>query len=80
MTAVLVALADLNASGWIEHRKRDVGPYADYIIRCVRAYEIEIQDLRELVKQQSKFIDAAFEVYPNLDLDVERVIGAKEDK
>jgi hypothetical protein len=46
MTAVLVALADLNASGWIEHRKRDVGPYADHIIRCVRAYEVEIERLR----------------------------------
>jgi hypothetical protein len=40
----------------------------------------EIEALRELVKQQSTFIDAAFEVYSNLDLDVEQVIVAKEDK
>jgi hypothetical protein len=40
----------------------------------------EIQALRDLVKQQSTFIDAAFEVYSNLDLDVEQVIGAKEPR
>jgi hypothetical protein len=40
----------------------------------------EIESLRELVKQQSKFIDSAFEVYPNLDLDVEQVIAAKDAK
>ena len=32
----------LNLSGWIERRKSDVGPYAEHIIRSVRAYEAEL--------------------------------------
>jgi hypothetical protein len=37
---------NFNLSGWIERRKRDVGPYADHIISSVSAYEVEIERLR----------------------------------
>lgn len=36
----------LNLSGWIERRRKDVGPYADVIIHGVAAYENEIKALR----------------------------------
>lgn len=38
--------ADLNLSGWIERRQKDVGPYASQIIKAVRAYEAELTTLR----------------------------------
>lgn len=37
----------LNLADWIERRKKDVGPYADYIIHSVRHYEAEIERLRQ---------------------------------
>lgn len=36
---------DLNLSGWIERRKRDVGPYSDVIIDGARKYEARIEEL-----------------------------------
>ncbi len=47
----------LNLAAWIERRKSDVGPYADHIIHSVRAYEAEIEKLRETVAE----LDAAAE-------------------
>ena len=37
----------LNLSDWIERRRSDVGPYGDHIIHSVKAYEAEIQRLRD---------------------------------
>jgi hypothetical protein len=39
----------LNLSAWIERRKASVGPYADHVIHSVKAYETEIQRLREII-------------------------------
>jgi hypothetical protein len=41
---------ELNLSGWIDRRKIAVGPYADHIIKSVRAYEVEIERLRATLK------------------------------
>lgn len=49
---------DLNLAGWIERRKRDVGPYADHIIKAVTAYEVELRNLREIVELQVILLSA----------------------
>lgn len=41
----------LNLAAWIERRKKDVGPYADHIIHSVKAYEAEIQRLRDVLEK-----------------------------
>lgn len=53
---------DLNLSGWIERRKRDVGPYADHIIKQTGQYEREIERLRaELVEAEQRGYAKAME-------------------
>lgn len=42
----------LNLSAWIERRADDLKPYADHIIHSVKAYEAEIERLREDLRQQ----------------------------
>ena len=37
----------LNLSAWVERRKADAGPYGEHIIHSVKAYEAEIQRLRD---------------------------------
>jgi len=60
----------LNLSLWIDRRRKDVGPYADYIIKGVAEYEAEIARLTARVAE----LGAAPNITPQPDAELDTLV------
>lgn len=50
-------MGDLNLADWVERRRQNVGANADYIVKSIRDYEVEIERLRRIETAARSVLD-----------------------